>query len=160
MVEILENFKKIKLRLNQKLPAGKWKEPIYHLQTVNLLIYNVGIPCGNINNMFVLDIDVKDDGLVEMNKYIQQYGEPETLTIETPSGGKHYYFNLKTNNPDLNYIIKTVCYTRSKIGGVGIDIRSNNGYVVAPPSTIDNIKYKINKIGEKGNKIINFNIAF
>ena len=143
MVEILENFRKIKLRLNQKLPAGKWKEPKYHLQTVNPLIYNVGIPCGNINNMFVLDIDVKDDGLVEMNKYIQQYGEPETLTIETPSGGKHYYFNLKTNNPDLNYIIKTVCYTRSKIGGVGIDIRSNNGYVVAPPSTIDNIKYKI-----------------
>ena len=92
-----------------------------------------------------MDIDIKDNGFEEFSKYPATHGEPDTLTIKTPSGGRHYYFNLKSNSNDdnINYIIKEVCYTRSKIGGFGIDIRSNGGYIVAPPSTLNGIKYEI-----------------
>ncbi len=67
------------------------------------------------------------------------------MTIETPSGVNHYYFKLNTNNSDLNYAIKQVCYTRSKLCGIGIDIRSNKGYVVVPPSSVDGRRYAILK---------------
>ena len=43
----------------------------------------------------------------------------------------------KTNQ----YII--ILTTKTKYRGVGVDIRNNGGYVVAPPSIIDNVAYEI-----------------
>ncbi len=145
MTKQLEKMNKIKLRLNSKTPINKWGDTRNHFKSVDATKFNVGLPCGAVNNMFVLDIDNKDNGMEEFNKYTTQYGEPDTLTVKTPSGGMHYYFNLKTDSNDLNYVIKQVCYTRSKLGGVGIDIRSNKGYVVAPPSSINGKSYEITK---------------
>ncbi len=62
--------------------------------------------------------------------------------IKTPSSRTHYYFISRTENSDLNHVIKQVCYTRSKLGGVGIDIRNNKDNVVAPPSSIDGRRYE------------------
>jgi hypothetical protein len=151
MTKYTYNLEKIKLKINAKTPAGKWKEVVYHHKKIDETKYNVGIPCGSINNIFVLDIDIKDEGYSEFNKYIQEHGKPDTLTVKTPSGGTHYYFKLKNDdkklssftNDNINYFIKQVCYTRSKIGGFGIDIRNNGGYIVAPPSSIDGVKYEI-----------------
>lgn len=145
MIKQLDKMNKIKLRLNNKTPINKWSDNKNHFKSIDATKFNVGLPCGTVNNIFVLDIDNKDNGMEEFNKYITQHGEPDTLTVKTPSGGTHYYFNLKTDNSDLNYIIKQVCYTRSKLGGFGIDIRSNKGYVVAPPSSINGISYEIVK---------------
>ena len=146
-MKYLENFGKNKLKKSEKIPAGKWKEKQYHHKTIDTNKFNIGIPCGSINGFFVLDIDLKDNGYEEFKKYIEKHGEPNTLTIKTPSGGKHYYFNLKTNTKeslgDTNYIIKQVIYNRFKIGGVGIDIRSNGGYIVSPPSSINGASYEI-----------------
>ena len=147
IMKYLENFGKKKLRKNEKIPAGKWKEKQYHHKTIDTNKFNIGIPCGSINGFFVLDIDLKDNGYEEFKKYIEKHGEPNTLTIKTPSGGRHYYFNLKTNSKesagDTDSIIKQVIYNRSKIGGVGIDIRSNGGYIVSPPSSINGASYEI-----------------
>ena len=147
IMKYLDNFGKIKLTKMKKVPAGKWKEKQYHHKTIDTNKFNIGIPCGSINGFFVLDIDLKDNGYEEFKKYIEKHGEPNTLTIKTPSGGKHYYFNLKTNTKeslgDTNYVIKQVIYNRSKIGGVGIDIRSNGGYIVSPPSSINGASYEI-----------------
>ena len=145
MTKQLEKMNKIKLRLNSKTPINKWGDTRNHFESVDATKFNVGLPCCAVNNMFVLDIDNKDNGMEEFNKYTTQHGEPDTLTVKTPSGGMHYYFNVKTDNHDLNYVIKQVCYTRSKLGGVGIDIRSNKGYVVAPPSSINGHSYEIVK---------------
>ena len=83
---------------------------------------------------------------MKSSKKIEKHGEPDTLTIKTPSGGRHYYFILKTNNKesagDINFAIQQLTYTRSKIG-VWIDIRSNGGYIVAPPSSINGVSYEI-----------------
>ena len=147
MTKFLNKFEKIRLKINEKIPAGKWQERRFHHQTVDNTKYNVGIPCGSVNGFFVLDIDIKDNGYDEFKKYLGNHGEPNTLTIKTPSGGMHYYFNLKTSNiesaGDTNFIINQVIYNRSKKGGVGIDIRSTGGYIVAPPSSIDGISYEV-----------------
>ena len=147
MTKYFKNFEKIKLKSNGKIPTGQWKETQFHHKTIDINKYNVGIPCGSINGIFVLDIDIKDNGYQEFKKYIEEHGEPNTLTIQTPSGGRHYYFNLQPNNKesngDMNFLMKQLIYTRSKIGGVGIDIRSNGGYIVAPPSSINTVSYEI-----------------
>ena len=56
----------------------------------------------------------------------------KTLTVETPSGGKHYYFQGSTSS------------SNGKVG-IGVDIKSQGGYVVAPGSIIGGKKYKILK---------------
>ena len=101
MNKYIQNMGKINLRLNEKIPAGKWKESIYHHRVIDEKKYNIGIPCGTVNNIFVLDIDIKDNGFEEFNKYISIHGEPNTFTIKTPSGGRHYYFNLKSNEDSV-----------------------------------------------------------
>jgi hypothetical protein len=50
---------------------------------------------GKINNIIVLDVDEKDEGIEEFNKYIIEYGEPQTITQKTPSGGYHYFLNMQ-----------------------------------------------------------------
>ena len=143
MAEFLNNLSKIRLRRNTKRPTNKWSDIRNHSKHIDNAKFNVGIVCGAINNVFVLDIDIKDDGMIEFDNYLKDHGEPKTLTIRTPSGGTHYYFSMKSDNQDTQYIMKQVCYTRSKIGGFGIDIRSNKGYIVAPPSVIDGVEYQI-----------------
>ena len=104
----------------------------------NPLKYNVGVPTGDVNNIIVLDIDIKDDGLTEWKAYMKEHGEPLTLTVKTPSDGYHYYLKNKFENELIQYLT-----TRTKYRGVGIDIRNNGGYVVAPPSTINNVAYEV-----------------
>ena len=104
----------------------------------NPLRFNVGVPTGDVNNILVVDIDIKDDGLTEWKENMKEHGEPITLTVKTPSGGYHYYFKNTSENELIKYLT-----TRTKYRGVGIDIRNNGGYVVAPPSTIDTIAYEV-----------------
>ena len=81
----------------------------------------VGVATGN--GLYVVDVDPKNGGDVEWAKLCEQYGEPNTLTITTPSDGLHYYFSSDQELPN----------TAGKIAP-GIDTRGKNGYVIAPPS--------------------------
>ena len=78
MTKYLYNLEKIKLKINEKIPSGKWREPQYHHKAIDDTKYNVGIPCGSVNNLFVLDIDLQDNGFEEFKKYIELNGEPNT----------------------------------------------------------------------------------
>jgi len=55
----------------------------------------------------------------------------------------HYYFNCKVANPEDQAIIDQYIKTATKFRGAGIDIRSNGGYVVAPPSVRDGVAYAV-----------------
>ena len=140
-----ENLFKMRLHKNSKKPTNSgWT----HKQNLRTNIsteygYNVGIPTGRVNNLLVVDIDIKDEGEIEINKYITMYGDIPTLKIQTPSGGYNYYFNYTTDNLNDKYLIETCLTTKTKYRGKGIDIRSNGGYVVGVPSTIDNVPYTI-----------------
>jgi len=100
---------------------------------------NFGLLTGRINNITVIDIDRKDNGLKTWRSWIKKYGKIDTPTVKTGNEGYHYYFkyNEKLHNR-LNI----------KINGnrIGIDIKGNGGQVVVPPSIHPNgTKYKWTK---------------
>ena len=74
------------------VPKGtSWKDPANQQKPAfNPRRFNTGIPCGLRNNLLVVDLDVKDDGVTEFANYIQQHGEPQTLKVKTPTKGYHY----------------------------------------------------------------------
>lgn len=77
-----------------------------------------GIPCGPVNNILVLDVDVKTNGF----KTIQDNGLilPDTLSQGTLNGGKHFFFRYPNTGKH---------YT-NRVGFMpGLDIRSAGGWV-------------------------------
>jgi len=95
--------------------------------------FNIGIATGEASGFFVLDVDVKNnaggrDSLIELES---QFGElPRTVFSVTQSGGNHFYF---LSNP------KVKCKTGFR---KGLDIKSDGGYIIAPPSKTNNGEYK------------------
>lgn len=85
---------------------------------------NVAVACGQISNIFVLDID-GGGGEASLAALEAKHGDlPETVEAITGKG-RHCYFRCGEHGPIGN--------SASRIG-TGIDIRGDGGYVVAPPS--------------------------
>jgi hypothetical protein len=89
-----------------------------------------GIPaiaCGLSDpRLIVLDVD-GPEGEKALAELVDKYGPlPVTRTVRTPNGGWHFYFLRPT---DHKPIIKS---TRSEIG-TGLDIRADDGLVIAYP---------------------------
>lgn len=86
---------------------------------------NIGIRTGNVSGVTVVDIDIGHGklGAETWAELIAEKGEPETLTATTGSGGMHVFFAY-------NSTLKTSSNTLGK----GVDVRNDNGYVVAAPS--------------------------
>jgi hypothetical protein len=97
-----------------------WKEYQTRLPTDEELVKwfsgdaNIAIVTGKISNVSVVDVDPRHGGTTK--------GLPPTLIAKTQSGGWHYYYRYLEGLPNKAGI------------GEGIDIRSDGGYVVAPPS--------------------------
>lgn len=93
---------------------------------------NIGIHCAGF---LVIDVDVKKDGdesLVFLQ--IQHDDLPPTLTTRTPSGGRHLFYRLPEGHPGVKNGVDVL--------GKGLDIRSTNGYVVAPGSRVPAGEYR------------------
>ena len=84
-----------------------------------------GIPCGELNNLTVVDVDVGERGLEYWGLLVQEHGEIETPMVRTPSGGLHLYFN---HMPGLKNWVRAVKDGDGK--PVGIDVRTQDGYVI------------------------------
>ena len=80
--------------------------------------YNVGIVCGAISDLLVVDVDS-----AEGQEFIDALDLPDTPTVKTAKG-RHYYFK----NPDA------LVSNKVRLLGVPVDIRANGGYVVGPQS--------------------------
>ena len=93
-----------------------WRDPIVGVERP----YNIGVLT---NNMVVVDVDTKF-GREGLSSYDLLGGHWDTLVVKTPSGGYHAYFT----GPDSKQGIDVM---------PGIDIRSHNGYVLAPGSYVD-----------------------
>ena len=87
---------------------------------------NVGIPTGEVNGIFVVEVDTVAghgvDGLATLGKLPPL---PPTLTAQSPSGSQHFYFQYPTGLDIRN---------SANLLGRGIDVRGEGGMVVAPPS--------------------------
>jgi hypothetical protein len=107
-----------------------WTDPA----TKEPLDNNIGILTGG--DFFVLDVDTKNgakgneslEGLVEMTGL-----DLSTRQVVTPTGGRHFYYALPDGRDVRN--------TASKIAP-GLDTRGHHGYVVAPPSMINERSYQ------------------
>lgn len=142
------NFKKILLCKNSKIPAQKeWQKNLH--TTIDTKYYNVGIPCGIINNLLGFDIDEKDNGIKEFKKYTDEFGEPNTVKQVTPNNGVHLFFKVSHSNPICKNLIDTYLTNKTKFRGCGLDIRTNGGYLVAAPSVINNKTYVFERSFDK-----------
>jgi hypothetical protein len=98
--------------------------------------YNVGIATGA--GLTVLDVDVKGDrpGLASLDDLRTRLGlDDQTLTVRTPSGGLHLYFN------STGFAVGT---NASRIGPA-LDVRGEGGLVVGPGSTVGEGAYTVER---------------
>lgn len=131
-VEYLLNngFKILKLVKNTVIPASThgvydarddWKP--HELED-----YSLGIRCGSeSNNLVIFDVENRPDkpGLQELERLEGIYGKlPETVTVKTKRGGKHFYFIGKCRS-------KTMASTRY------IDLLCEGRYAAMPPNSTE-----------------------
>ncbi len=92
---------------------------------------NIGILCGRVSGITVLDIDVKDAGLDIWKKIECVYPSFMTPTVRTPSGGLHLYFKYERSLQSSSRLIVRRSASNTKIGW---DILNDDRQAVAPPS--------------------------
>lgn len=92
---------------------------------------NIGIHCAGL---VVLDVDVRSGGDASLATLDLEYGLPPTLTTRTPTGGRHLFYRLPDGHPGVSNGANKL--------GPGIDVKSTNGYVVAPGSEVPAGRYR------------------
>lgn len=110
---------------------------------------NIGVATGAYSGIFVLDIDNKNGGKGDIslaNLEAINGKLPETVEQFTPSGGRHLFFNNPTNI--------RIGSSASSLGS-GLDIRGHGGYILVPPSIVDDKQY----IWEVSHTVWEFKIA-
>lgn len=94
----------------------------------------IGIRMGAEAGVWALDPDVPKeegdaDGLTAWRNLCAEYGfKPFTHAHLTPSGGEHLLFRWRDDRPITN--------AEGALGGSGINVRGEGGYVIAPPSAL------------------------
>ena len=84
---------------------------------------NVGIATGTAAGFFVVDVDPRHEGHMRLRELEVLRGDlPATLTARTGGGGEHLFFRVPLGQR-----------LASKLAP-GVDIKSDGGYIVAPPS--------------------------
>lgn len=87
---------------------------------------NVAIRTGDVSGLVVLDIDPEHGGEESLERLIERRGVlAPCRTVRTGSGGLHLYFA----HPG-----RRVRNDAGRKLGLGIDVRGDGGYVIAPPS--------------------------
>lgn len=104
---------------DEELITSIWRDPV----TGWTRGYNIGVLT---NDYVVVDVDVKDNK-PGLDNYHALGGHFETLTVRTPSGGYHCYFVGQDS--------------ANTYPAPGVDIRSHNGYVLAPGSVVNGAEY-------------------
>jgi hypothetical protein len=93
---------------------------------------NIGLATGAVSRIVVIDVDPAKGGDASIASLEAQHGVlPETLTVRTGHGGRHLYFM----HPGADVRIKS---SVALLGLPGLDVRGHGGYVVAPPSILEN----------------------
>lgn len=91
---------------------------------------NWAIATGQQSGVAVLDIDPRNGGVVSLEyllkKFNQGQGLPKTPVVQTGGGGWHYYFIQPRSLAMKNRTIRP-----------GLDIKTDGGYVILPPSETD-----------------------
>lgn len=84
---------------------------------------NIGV---SADGFCVLDVDPKSDGNSSFQLLEMTHGFPTTLTVRTPSAGRHLYYRMDHSHPGVANTVGRI--------GKGLDTRGRGGYCVAPGS--------------------------
>ncbi|WP_308698437.1 bifunctional DNA primase/polymerase [uncultured Thomasclavelia sp.] len=129
------NFKIFPLKVNSKSEQvlKSWKEEATN--DINQVTkwwltntqYNIGLKTGS--GLIVIDIDCKNgkNGLEQIKPFLADF--PKTRIAKTCHGGYHFYY--KVDREVRNYVNLLD----------GVDVRGDGGYVLAPPSIVDDKSY-------------------
>jgi putative DNA primase/helicase len=93
----------------------------------------LAVRTGRESGVFVMEYDPKSGGTESYQKLVEKYGEIQTETNRSPSGGLHFVFAMP--NFDFGAIIGKLW--------PGIDIKGTDGYHLVPPSTTDKGEYSV-----------------
>jgi Bifunctional DNA primase/polymerase, N-terminal/AAA domain len=94
----------------------------------------IGVRMGTASGVWALDPDAPDkpgatDGRQSWIDLQQKHGAaPPTHTHNTPGGGQHLLFLYRADKP--------VTTAEGALKGLGINVRGEGGYIIAPPSAI------------------------
>jgi Bifunctional DNA primase/polymerase, N-terminal/AAA domain len=97
----------------------------------------IGVRMGATSGVWAIDPDApkqgSPDGVANWAELVAKHGGiPHTHTHNTPNGGQHLLFNWRDDRPVTN--------SEGGLSGLGINVRGEGGYVVAPPSVMANGK--------------------
>ena len=118
--------------------VASWWRPEPEIPATEWFPYsNVGIVTGQKFGIFVLDVDSYAGGAQTLERYERRNGSlPETRVHSSARGGTHYFFR----HPGFD-----VRNSARRVLGTGLDVRGENGFVVAPPSVgKDGGRYELN----------------
>ena len=90
---------------------------------------NIGIATGKDSNLIVIDVD-GDPGMQSMRQVVPQLPKEHTRVIKTPNGHHLYYLYNPSFHTGAGFM-------------TGLDVRSDGGYVVAPPSLVSDTQYYV-----------------
>ena len=119
-----------------KTPAGPWAHGEWTYDRLVKYLEehpnaNIGVMTGSASyDLAVIDVDNHGvDGRKFMRAFERAEGKlGETLTVRTGSGGTHLYYRVPSDVP---------LPRNSTNPRLGVDIRGEGGYVVAPPSVLE-----------------------
>lgn len=134
-----DGFIFIELHPNSKIPVRpRWQESQTSVDFDAIRDdANIGVLAGR--GFFILDVDVKEgiNGWQRLAFLEAENGKlPDTFSVDTPSGGRHYYFK------DTD---RKVRCRKDMFDGVwsGLETKGAGGFVVFPPSIFQGKTYEI-----------------
>jgi len=85
---------------------------------------NIGLACGAKSGFVVIDVDPRNGGVESIKAFIEEHGVlPFTIVSHTGGNGFHYLFSYPTPAGISKRVLAS-----------GVDLVSDGGYIVAPPS--------------------------
>ncbi|WP_309032592.1 bifunctional DNA primase/polymerase [Streptomyces alfalfae] len=128
-----DSFTTFPLKPGTKIPAVRWREHTGGHKPG----FNHGVDCGR-SGVTVVDLDEREDGsgIDAFNDLAKKCGAtiPDTLTVRTPTGGRHLYFAAPKDTVIGNSAGRLAHH---------VDVRGQGGYVVGPGSKTDVGTYEI-----------------
>lgn len=130
-IYLAKQWSVIPIKKNDKRPIIRWGKFRYErmketdVEKFFKKACNIGIVTGKISQLVVLDYDINGN---DDKRFLEKLFSTDTLTVETGNGFHFYYaypgFPVRSRNRLLPFL----------------DVRGDNGYVVAPPSVHENGK--------------------
>ena len=136
---------KIRLLKDSKNPTNAWssKDEFKFRWKKNYTVgacNNLGLPCGQLNDVIVVDLDIYNLEKGISCDFLERFYNNDVMNHKgivqkTPKGGYHCFFRFREGLMNCKHL-----------GQHGhIDIRSNGGYIVISPSSIDGKQYEMLK---------------